>query len=307
MRVAILDFGTNTFNLLIAEHDNKKLEYLHSSKQAVKLGQGGIIDNIIQPDAIDRALEAIKNHFVTIREFNVDKTYAFATSAVRDAKNSRKFLTLIQKQFDLYVNVIPGEREAELIYKGVRQSFMFNDEKILIIDIGGGSNECIIADKQKIFWKKSYNLGTARLLEKFKPGDPISESEIDKVERFLTTELDDLVKALQAYNPGTIIGASGSFETFYALIQKKLPEKYTRAKGSAYEFQLEDYRGLHEILLKSTLAERMQMPGMEPVRVEMIVLASIFVNFILNNHRFSRLFLSEYALKEGVIAETLNI
>jgi exopolyphosphatase/guanosine-5'-triphosphate,3'-diphosphate pyrophosphatase len=309
MKIAILDFGTNTFNLLIADNDEKNgLNYLHSSKEPVKLGQGGINNRILTPEAIERAMQAIKNHFETIKKHQAEKTYAFATSAVRDAKNSREFLNRVQREYDLYVNIIPGDREAELIYKGVRQACDFGDQKILIVDIGGGSNECIISDKTKIYWKESYDLGMARLLDKFNPEDPISENTISEIKDYLDMQLESLFTAIKKYNPTTLMGASGSFETFYALLKNRLPTKYQNNDDSPEkEIILEDYRGLHKILLTSTIEERKNMPGMEPVRVEMIVLATIFVTFILEKWNFERMILSEYALKEGVIAEILNI
>ena len=253
-------------------------------------------------------MQAIENHYKTILEFEAKKVYAFATSAVRDARNSREFLHMVQEKYDLYVNIIPGDREAELIYKGVRQACGLCENKVLIVDIGGGSNECIIADKYRIYWKESFNLGMARLLEKFQPESPISPQTILRVEDYLKEKLTPLFEALELYHPSEMVGASGSYETFYALIKNHLPEKYIENGHSVKkEIFMEDYQGLHEILLKSTLEERRNMPGMEPVRVEMIVLATIFVNFILKNHHFDKMMMSEYALKEGVMAEIFNI
>jgi len=310
MRIAILDFGTNIFNLLIADNDEQSgLRYIHTSKEPVKLGQGGIIDQVLQPEAIERGIQAIENHYRTIRDYKVEKIYAYATSAIRDAKNSRQFLDIIRKRFDLYVNIIPGDREAELIYKGVRHACNFSNQKVLILDIGGGSNECIIADKTRIYWQESYNLGMARLLERFKPEDPISEETLYKIEEFLENRLTSLFSAIEKYDPVSLIGAAGFFETFFALIRFRLPEKYIKKDLSALkkEIYLEDFRGLHKILLDSTMEQRKIMPGMELARIEMIVLASIFISLILKNRDFKKMILSEYALKEGVIAEILNI
>lgn len=309
MRIAILDFGTNTFNLLITENeDDKGIKYLHSSKEPVKLGQGGINNKILTPEAIERAMQALENHYQTIQKYHAEKVYAFATSAVRDAKNSREFLHRVMKKYDLYVNIIPGDREADLIYKGVRQACDFKGQKVLIVDIGGGSNECIIADKNKIYWQESYNLGMARLLDKFNPEDPISEETISKVVSYLDVNLESLFEGMTKFKPSIMIGASGSYETFYALLKNQLPRNYpTEDADSEKEILISDYQKLHNLLLNSTMAERKNMPGMEPVRVEMIVLATIFVNFILENWNFKRMLLSEFALKEGVIAEILNL
>lgn len=307
MKIAILDFGTNTFNLLIADTSNSaEIKYLHSSKQAVKLGEGGIGKGMLTSGAVDRAMAAIDNHYKVIKEYGVDKVYAYATSAIREAKNSRDLLQKIKEKYDLYVNIIPGDREAELIYKGVRQTFDIGENKVLILDIGGGSNEFIICDKTKIYWKESFKLGMARMLDQFKPEDPISKETCLQITRFFRHELTSLFDAVEKYQPEILVGASGSFETFYALLKQIIPAKYSDEERVNKEIYGEDFRGLHEILLKSTTDQRKQMKGMEPVRVEMIVLASIFVDFILRELNINRMMFSEYALKEGIVAELLN-
>ncbi len=307
MRSAILDFGTNTFNLLIVEGDNKtNLSIIHVSKEPVKLGQGGIHRKIITDDAFLRGMKAIEKHFHRIKEFKAEKTYAFATSAIREANNGKAFIREVKDKFNLYVNIIPGEREAELIYKGVRLSCGFTEEIVLIVDIGGGSNELIIANKDKIFWKQSFLLGSARMLELFEPSDPILDSEIKKIEAYLENELPSLFTAIRKFKPVKMIGASGSFETFSALLHNKYPEKY-RKRDSCLEIEPDDYLKLHKQLLNSTTKEREKMKGMEPVRVEMIVLATVFVNFVLQKSNINSILQSDYALKEGVVAELLNI
>jgi exopolyphosphatase / guanosine-5'-triphosphate,3'-diphosphate pyrophosphatase len=159
-RIAILDFGTNTFNLLITEVSaENKLIVLHTAKEAVKLGEGGITKKIITEQAFERGLAAIERHLERVKELKVKKVYAFATSAIRDASNGKDFIHAVQEKFDIYVLIIPGEREAEMIYRGVRMSLPMDDDPVLILDIGGGSNEFIIANKKEIFWKQSFNLG----------------------------------------------------------------------------------------------------------------------------------------------------
>ncbi len=308
MKIAILDFGTNTFNLLIAETpDNQALDIIHTSKQPVKLGQGGITRKTITQEAFKRGMEAIEKHFEIIRKYEIEKVYAFATSAIRDADNGKDFVREVKNTYNLYVNIIPGEREAELIYKGVRLSYNTRGEKALILDIGGGSNELIIADGKNIYWKESFNLGMARLLEIFEPSDPIKSEEITCVENFLQTEMKNLFAAIKSYKPKTLIGASGSFETLSALLSFQYPEKYIMNEGIHREIDLSDFEKIHTQLLQSRLEERKDMPGMEPVRVEMIVLASVFVGFIIRHCHIQKLIQSDYALKEGVVAEILNI
>jgi len=170
MRIAIIDMGTNTFNLLIAEANGEShFKTIHNSKCGVKLGEEGIDKKFIAPAAWERGLKAIETHVQTAKDFKADKIFAFATSATRDAKNGAEFVDEIFQKYQVKVNVIEGEREALLIYLGVRQAVDLGDEVNLVLDIGGGSNELILCNAKEVFWKHSFNLGIQRLLTIFNP------------------------------------------------------------------------------------------------------------------------------------------
>jgi len=305
MITAILDFGTNTFNLLIAERKERGFSILLSSKQPVKLGRGGIQVNRITPDAKERGFVAIHNHMEVIRNYEVDEIRAFATSAIRNAANGEEFIEEVYRRFGFRTRIIPGDREAELIYKGVRQAVKLGEENSMILDIGGGSIEFIICNKQGIVWKKSFELGMARLLELFSLSDPITSEEVRALENYFRLELAPLREAVRKERPRTLIGASGSFDTFQAIIRLRKGMDSDQFFGR--EISLKDYTKLHKILVRSTREERAAMPGMEPVRVEMIVAATIFVSFVIRDCNISHLHHSEFALKEGVISELVGI
>ncbi len=304
MRIAILDFGTNTFNLLIAEKQDRDFRILFSGKQPVKLGRGGIQRNRILPDAFERGFVAIQNHVETIEQYGVDEIRAFATSAIRNASNGGEFTDEVKRRFDIRVRVISGDREADLIYKGVRRALPF-EEKVMILDIGGGSNEFIICDREKILWKQSFELGMARILELFDLSDPIHMEEVKALEAFYREGLRPLYQAVDLERPHILAGASGSFDTFCSLMKESGVELPSGEHGR--ELPMEEYDQLHRRLLHSTLEERKMMPGMEPVRVEMIVPASIFVSFVIREFQIRQLLQSDFALKEGVISELLGI
>jgi exopolyphosphatase/guanosine-5'-triphosphate,3'-diphosphate pyrophosphatase len=305
MTTAILDFGTNTFNLLIAERKARGFTILLSSKQPVKLGRGGIQVNRITPDAIERGFVAIHNHMETIRNYEVDDIRAFATSAIRNAANGEEFIEEVYRRFGFRTRIIPGDREAELIYKGVRQAVSFGEHNDMILDIGGGSIEFIICNMHGIVWKQSFELGMARLLERYSLSDPITSEEIRALEDYFRQELAPLTEVVKKERPLALIGASGSFDTFHAMIMRRKGQEADNHFGR--EISLKDYYKLHKALIRSTKEERLAMPGMEPVRVEMIVAATIFVSFVLRSCGISNLHHSEFALKEGVISELVGI
>ena len=308
MRLAVIDMGTNTFNLLIVEvQNNNEYQILFKDKAGVKLGKGGINNKVITTEAFKRGISAIEKHLNAIQKYQVDRIVATATSGVRSTENGKEFVETINKEFGLLVKVISGDEEAELIYRGVKQAAHFNNDNVLVLDIGGGSNEFIIANQSGLIWKHSFKLGIARLLDMFNPSDPITLDEIAQVENFMDTNLDPLYQAVLQYKPNKLIGCSGTFDSFRAMIlAKKGGVENEIKKSNAYPINIKDYEQLHIDLIKSTLEERKKMEGLEPVRIEMIVLASIFVNFIIRKLKIESLIQSAFAIKEGMVDKVLS-
>lgn len=298
MRVAVIDLGTNTFNLLVKEMSSGEL--LHNSKIGVKLGQGGIDENKIAPAAFERGLVALEDHLKTINSLAVDATYAFATSAIRSADNGDEFVKQASEKTGVVINVIDGQKEAELIYLGVKQALQMGPGTSLIVDIGGGSTEFILANQNEVLWKNSYNIGSSRLLEKFRPADPIYPAEIEQIEGFLTDQLQDLFTAMKKYPTRTLIGSSGSFDTLAAMVNEAYPGGHYNPLDTSYLFQLYQYQGIAQKMMRCNIEQRLATPGMIAMRADMIVMACIQVNLLIKRLGIQTLKLSTYALKEGV-------
>ncbi|WP_372753544.1 phosphatase [Labilibaculum sp.] len=306
MRISVIDLGTNTFNLLVAEWDEDGIpKILNRSKYPTKIGKGGINKNIITEEAIARAQNAFETITEISKNLEVSKTLAFATSGIRSAENGPAFVKMLEEKYNINIEIISGEREADLIFKGTKKSIELNHETVAILDIGGGSNEIIIANNEKVFWKKSYPLGMTRLLEKFNPSDPIKKNLVKEIEEYLKSQMTDLFEALDIHSVKTLIGSSGSFDTFKQILLAKIPES-NGFPTTHFEIKLKDFFHLHQVFLASNMQEREQMPGMDPVRVELIVVASIFINFLIKESGISKLFQSSFALKEGALFEYLE-
>lgn len=304
MRIAIIDCGTNTFHLLIVEFkESGNYRVLFKSKSTVKLGQGGITKNIISAVPFKRGILALQQFNKRIIYHKAGKVIAFATAAVRNAKNGEQFIHAAKAKAGISIKLISGNREAELIYKGVNQAMNLGQQTSLIIDIGGGSTEFIICNGKKIFWRKSFPLGAALLLEKFKPADPISPAEIQLLNSFLEKNLTSLFKVGLLYQPKMLIGSSGSFETFAAMICFRKGTMDSLFNKTSYRFNMKDYRNIHQQLIQSTSKERMQMKGLVKMRVDMIVLASLLLTFVLEKTQIRKMTLSTFALKEGILTE----
>jgi exopolyphosphatase/guanosine-5'-triphosphate,3'-diphosphate pyrophosphatase len=306
MRISVIDLGTNTFNLLVAEWNEDGIpKILNHSKYATKIGKGGINQNRITEEAITRALNAFDTITEISNHFEVSKTLAFATSGIRSAENGADFVKMLEEKYKINIDIISGEREADLIFKGTKKAIELNHETVAILDIGGGSNEIIIANNEKVFWKNSYPLGMTRLLEKFNPSDPINKNLVKEIEEYLKTQMTDLFEALDIHSVKTLIGSSGSFDTFKQVLLSKHPES-NNFPTTHFEIKLKDFFHLHQAFIASTTKEREEMPGMDPVRIELIVVASIFINFLVKESGISKLFQSSFALKEGALFEYIE-
>ncbi len=305
--VAIIDLGTNTFNLLIVElNPDKTYTHLFHTKISVKLGEGGINSDFIYPIPFQRGIDALLEYKKIVKKYNVDKVYAFATSAIRGASNGKEFVAKTKQETNYDVQIISGDKEAELIYYGVRSAVKMSNKNSLIIDIGGGSTEFIIANEEKIIWKQSFLLGAARLLEKFNPSNPITDEEIIVLKNYLSNELKPLFEAVKKYSVTELIGSSGSFDSLAEMIAHKFYTPEILDNKTEYTFNIDDCATMYEILIKSTKEERLQMKGLIEMRVDMIVVSSIIVHFIITSFEINKMRLSTYALKEGVLQEIMK-
>jgi exopolyphosphatase / guanosine-5'-triphosphate,3'-diphosphate pyrophosphatase len=298
--VAIIDMGTNTFHLLIAEVDAGNFSIIHREHVAVKIGMGGINQGFITEAGSERAISTMKSFKETLNEFGIENALAFGTSALRNASNGIAVADLIEKETGIKTEIISGIKEAEYIYRGAKAAITMGNEKSLIMDIGGGSVEFIIGNEKEIFWSHSFEIGGQRLMEKFQKHDPILPEEIENLFQFFSSELTLLFDALKIHRPNQLIGSSGTFDTLsdiYCMRNhlplRDLPE--TPLTINAFE---EIYE---ELLVKDRVA-RMQIQGMIELRVEMIVVACCLIKFLLSNYSFRQVRVSSYSLKEGVLA-----
>lgn len=306
MRIATIDIGTNTINLLVVQLNQQSYRIIHESKYPAKLGKGGITQGLILPEAMERGIEGIAKHMETIRELDASKIYTFATSAIRNASNGTEFCNMLLEKFGLEVRVISGDQEAQLIFDGVKQVVPIGNERVLILDIGGGSNEFIIVNRDKILWKQSFELGIARLLDRFKPSDPITPAEIKAIEIYIRSELAPLYEAIHNYPVNMLVGSSGSFDTIAAMISAVHHPHLDIEQTSSYFIPIPSFEELHRKLIASTAEQRLKMKNIDPHRVDMIVLASIFINFVIREMRITQLQQCGFALKEGVIYQIIN-
>lgn len=305
MKVAIIDMGTNTFHLLLAKVNGDSHEIIHRERKAVKVGEKGINQGEINPEAWDRAIKALLEFKETIVDAGVDKIYATATSAIRSAANGEALVEEIKNQTGIETQIISGTREAELILLGVRRALDIGDEKHLIMDIGGGSIEFIIADQNETYWLRSFEIGGQRLVEKFHKNDPIQMDEMMELSAYFDKELKELAAAMAKHQPTTLIGCSGTFDTlcdiFYQGMGLQRDEKATE-----YSLPIKGFDIIFQELLLKNREERLAIPGMIDMRVDMIVVACVLLDYLIHTFNLKDMRVSAYALKEGVLMNTIE-
>lgn len=299
-KVAVLDLGTNTFNLLLVKITPNAYYIFRNEKIAVKIGKDGINEGVITAEAQDRALNALDTYKRIIDKEKITKVYGYATSAFRNAENGNCLKKLIEQKTGIQVSIIDGDLEAEFIYKGVKTAIDIGGDNSLIVDIGGGSVEFIIGNRDEIFWKQSFDIGAQRLLDWFHNIDPIPPSEIKRLYKFFDEKLAPLKRQLAKYKPNCVIGSSGTFDTLSDIYQHRI-NRFLKGDETELLLTVDGFnQSFHEIITKNK-AERLAIPGMMEMRVDMIVVASCLVKYILDISKIDQIRVSTHSLKEGMI------
>jgi len=293
MRIAVIDLGTNTFNLLIADTTASGFRLVCNVKEGVALGMGGIVLNRINEAAQERAFLAFKHFFELCKAYNVEKIMGIGTSAIRDAENGYAFTAELYKRFNIEVEIVDGLKEAELIYLGVSWSYHF-EKPSLIMDIGGGSTEFIRVASGEGKQFCSLNIGVSRAVQQFHCSDPLTETD----KRELINWFESEGKALNTFSDvEVLVGASGSFETFYEMFhQSTFPEGIEPQKMSIDELKKE-----LNWIINSTLEEREVHPYIIPIRRKMAPIAALKTLWILDKFSIKEFVISPCSLKEGVL------
>jgi exopolyphosphatase/guanosine-5'-triphosphate,3'-diphosphate pyrophosphatase len=302
-RLALFDLGTNTFNLLVCDVGDGSFTEVYKTKFPVKLGEGGLANNLLLPRAMERGIMALRTAVYEITNLGCDSVLAIGTAALREAKNAKEFTDTVMEQLNIDIEIIDGLREADLIYKGVRASTVLTEACDLIMDIGGGSVEFILGNKHEAYEVFSFNAGVAKLLRKFEPEEPISKENIDKIHSFLDTTFAPLHLAVLKHKPCRLVGSSGSFDSVRDMIleSKDLTDKLDESRVT-----IDLFKEIYQSVISKTKEERFEIPGLVPLRVDYIVMAVILMDYIQSKFNFDGFIQCDYALKEGLLIENLQ-
>lgn len=294
MTGAVIDLGTNTFNLLIFKKQGLQNTIIFNHKEGVALGMGGINNNTITPDAFERGIQTLENFKFICEKHGVETVRAIGTSALRGAENKDDFIEAVFDMTGIPVRIIDGDTEAELIYQGIKTAHHFEADSI-ILDIGGGSSEFIFANNEDVIKSKSFDIGVSRIYQQFEFSDPLNNHDIDEIINYLETKTKGFFEGI---NTHILVGASGSFETFYELIENiDFPNNQ-----QSQEISTEKLRLCLDHLIASSLNERKQNDRIIPIRKIMAPIAAVKVMWLMDKLDINTIYVSPNSMKEGMMA-----
>lgn len=295
-RRAVIDLGTNTFHLLIADVSSAGvIREVYRERIFVKLASEGI--STIGEAPFERGIKALRRYRTLLDEYGVSDLQAIGTAALRTASNGAAFLRAARENSAIDITLISGDQEADYITEGVLLAVTAATERMLITDIGGGSTEFIIADKDGVYWRRSFPLGVSVLLKGFHFSDPISAAEVSALEVYLGASLEPLEAALKELPTHHLVGAAGTFD----VLAERLRDPGAPQHPTSHQLDITGFPSLYERIVPATLSERLALDDVPEERADMIVVAMILLRFVLRLASIERITVSNYAMKEGVL------
>jgi len=297
LRVGAVDIGTNTVRLLVADCSAARFDEVARHVTITRLGQDVDGSGVLHPDAIGRTLGVLREYGTILDALEVGPRRAVATSAVRDVANADEFLDVAAALVGVRPEVISGEIEARLAFRGATSACRApagDGEAILVIDIGGGSTEFVAGFTEPVY-SVSVDVGSVRLTERHLATSPPPGPAMARAHRHVA----DLLEAgLELPPVGRVIGVAGTYTTLVAT-HLGLPQ-YDRAAVDGAELTDQDLRGLVERLAVLTVDEIAQIPSMDPGRAPVILGGAIIAELALAAAGHNRLTVSENDILDGI-------
>ncbi len=304
--LAAIDIGTNSIHLVVARvAANDRFEVVAREREMVRLGSGPGDMKVLDRDAMDRGIDAL-DHMRRVAEAEGATIRAVATSAVREAENHDTFVRRARDESGVDVEVISGIEEARLIHLGVLQAVPVFDKRLMLVDIGGGSTELLIGERGEVLAARSLKLGAIRLTARFFGGERIHPAAVGACRQFVRSTLAPFVPEVQHLGFDVLVGSSGTIMAIAAMVAARRGEP-SPITFNNFEFtrdELDDVIG--RLLLVDTVEKRKAFPGLDPRRADIILGGAIILEQVMHRCGAKRLVVSENALREGVLLDTVQ-
>jgi exopolyphosphatase / guanosine-5'-triphosphate,3'-diphosphate pyrophosphatase len=306
--LAAIDVGTNSIHMAVVkiQPEIPAFTIIAREKATVRLGDRDRKTGRLTPEAMERAMTALRHCQEIAGTLNAEDTIATATSAVREAPNGPAFLHQVEAELGLVVHLISGQEEARRIYLGVLSGLEFNNQPHVMIDIGGGSTELILGDGHEPRTLSSTKIGAVRLTADLVHTDPISNAEFNYLQAYVRGMMERAVDELQSQlRPGEVprmVGTSGTIETL-ATIHAREKLGMVPSPLNGYQFSLRDLRDIIARLRRLNYAERAAVPGMSDRRSEIIMAGAVILEQTMTLLGLESISICERALREGIVVD----
>ena len=298
MRVAAVDLGTNSTRLLVADVEDGRLDEVARRLKITRLGEGVDERKRLLPAPIARVRNVLTDFRREAERLGAERTLAVATSAVRDAENGEAFLGEVEWSYGFQTRLLSGDEEAQLTFRGVSTGRDVAEDT-LVIDIGGGSTELVVGGPDGLRFHESLDLGAVRLTERFLHSDPSADDELDACAAAVRGLLDERVP--QEVRPQTAIGVAGTI-TSIAALDLGLAE-YDPDRVHGHRLSREGVVTQLERLASLPLAERREIPALDPDRAPVIVAGTVILREVLDHFDLDGLEASERDILDGAALE----
>jgi exopolyphosphatase/guanosine-5'-triphosphate,3'-diphosphate pyrophosphatase len=308
VRRAVIDVGTNSVKLLVADVDGRVVEPIHERSEQTRLGSGFYETHRLKPAAVAHTARAAAEFVVEAKKLEARTIRVFATSAARDAINPDELIGAIRKETGLPLEIISGEQEADWVFRGVVSDPVFAGRPLLIVDVGGGSTEFIVGEGEHQRFRRSFKLGTVRLLEQLSLTDPPTGGEWDVCRRMLDDFIEHQIRppldrALPARKAEIVqLVGTGGTTSILARVELGLGS-FERDRMEALRLTRDRVRHHRERLWSIPLAERKKIRGLPANRADVILTGVAIYERLMKKFDFADLRVSTRGLRFAAVME----
>jgi exopolyphosphatase/guanosine-5'-triphosphate,3'-diphosphate pyrophosphatase len=304
--VAFVDMGTNSVRLLIVRvRPNHSYTVLNSQKEVIRLGDHEFTERRLQKAAMDRAVLVCRRFVELAKVLGAQEVIAVATSATREARNKEEFLRRLKQESGLEVHPISGREEARLIYLGVSSGLHIGKKRALLIDIGGGSTELILADQEQVFYLDSLRLGAIRVTSLFLEDDEgaVDDEEYEAIRRHVERVAVVPLKRLARRRIEMAVGSSGTIENLAEIAARKFQGRKRTREDVLSREQL---RKVVKMICALPLDRRRKIKGMNPERADIIIGGAAILETVMDELDLDEVQISDRGLKDGLLVDYLG-
>ena len=296
MRVAVVDIGTNSTRLLVADVEEGEVHEVERRTTVTNLGRGVEHTNTLSSEAIDSVCDVIAGYMARYEELGAERVLAIATSAVRDAVNGDAFIAELRERFELDAQLLTGEEEAHLTYLGATAQ-RSGEETTLVFDIGGGSTELIVGQGKEVDFHTSLQAGTIRHSERYLTADPPHPHELEELADDVRALIGEAILDRPDGAQVMAIAVAGTPTSLAAIDQELEPYDPTRVHG--HRLRMRPIQRMLSRLASQPLAERLRIPGLHPGRAPTIVAGAVILVQVMRAFNLDEIEVSERDILHG--------